>query len=196
MLCLCLNSFILHVVSCVKKIVWAILYDGQCTCTYIYFCRNTVYCQRTTNTRTTFLFSLILNLLFYNASNRRVKFIVHVRMYLVQFYTRFKAWMGMHTCSPKTRERWRSLTGLSPSSYSVTRWRSHCEVRAKLTVYRSTLILVMSQHFWKRKTFLLRMLKSCNLQAILCDSASTRNWKLSWSWLSTVWNLLYRPHTI
>jgi len=34
----------------------------------------------------------------------------------------FKAWIGMVTSSPKTRETWRSLTGLQPFSYSVTRW--------------------------------------------------------------------------
>ena len=45
-----------------------------------------------------------------------------------------KAWIGMFTRSPKTRERWRSLTGLPPPSYSVTRWWSRYEVLAKLMV--------------------------------------------------------------
>ena len=45
-----------------------------------------------------------------------------------------KAWIGMFTRSPKTRERWRSLTGLPPPSYSVTRWWIRYEVLAKLMV--------------------------------------------------------------
>ena len=44
----------------------------------------------------------------------------------------FKAWVGMFTHSPKTRARWRALTGLPPPSYSATRWWSHYEVLAKL----------------------------------------------------------------
>ena len=43
-----------------------------------------------------------------------------------------KAWVGMFTRSPKTRARWRALTGLPPPSYSVTRWWSRYEVLAKL----------------------------------------------------------------
>ena len=35
-----------------------------------------------------------------------------------------KAWIGMFTRSPKTRTRWRQLTGLPPPSYSITRWWS------------------------------------------------------------------------
>ena len=42
-----------------------------------------------------------------------------------------KAWVGMFTRSPKTRARWRVLTGLPPPSYSVTRWWSRYEVLAK-----------------------------------------------------------------
>ena len=37
----------------------------------------------------------------------------------------FKVWVGIFTCSPKTRARWRALTGLPPPSYSETRWWSH-----------------------------------------------------------------------
>ena len=44
----------------------------------------------------------------------------------------FKAWVGMFSRSPKTRARWRALTGLPPPSYSVTRWWSRYEVLAKL----------------------------------------------------------------
>ncbi len=44
----------------------------------------------------------------------------------------FKAWVGMFSRSPKTRDRWRELTGLSPPSYSATRWWSHYEVLVKL----------------------------------------------------------------
>ena len=40
----------------------------------------------------------------------------------------FKAWIGMFTLSLKTRDRWRSLTGLPPPSYSVTRWWNQASV--------------------------------------------------------------------
>ena len=54
-----------------------------------------------------------------------------VKIYPYEFS---KAWIGMFTRSPKTRERWRSLTGLPLPSYSVTRWWSRYEVLAKLMV--------------------------------------------------------------
>ena len=73
-----------------------------------------------------------------------------------------KAWIGMFTRSPKTRERWRSLTGLPPPSYSVTRWWSRYEVLAKL--------MVMFLHCWKMKIFLLLMLGSYNLFSVILQT--------------------------
>ena len=39
-----------------------------------------------------------------------------------------KTWVGIFSHSPKTRLAWTTLTGLSPPSYSATRWWSKFEV--------------------------------------------------------------------
>ena len=39
-----------------------------------------------------------------------------------------KTWIGMFGHSPKTQLAWTTLTGLSPPSYSATRWWSKFEV--------------------------------------------------------------------
>ena len=43
-----------------------------------------------------------------------------------------KAWIGLFSHSPKSRLIWRQLTGLSPPSYSPTRWWSRFEVLYQL----------------------------------------------------------------
>ena len=43
-----------------------------------------------------------------------------------------KSWISMFAHSPKTRVLWRSLTGLAPPSFSVTRWWSRFEVMHQL----------------------------------------------------------------
>ena len=43
-----------------------------------------------------------------------------------------KAWIGLFAHSPKSRLLWRQLTGLSPPSYSRTRWWSRFEVFSQL----------------------------------------------------------------
>lgn len=51
---------------------------------------------------------------------------VHLRT--PQLDTFFKAWISLFAHSPKARPLWRTQTGLSPPSYSTTRWWSRYEV--------------------------------------------------------------------
>ncbi len=39
-----------------------------------------------------------------------------------------KGWIGLFSRSPKTKLAWQTLVGLSPPSYSTTRWWSKWEV--------------------------------------------------------------------
>ena len=43
-----------------------------------------------------------------------------------------KSWIGLFSHSPKSRLLWMTLTGLSPPSYSATRWWSRFEVIQQL----------------------------------------------------------------
>lgn len=83
----------------------------------------------------------------------------------------FKAWMGMFTHSPKTRKRWRSLTGLPPPSYSVTTRWSRYEVLDKLmTTFGDVSPLLEDED--------ISPANANKLRAILCDSAKTRKLKM------------------
>ena len=77
----------------------------------------------------------------------------------------------MFTRSPKTHDRWRSLTGLPPPLYSVTRWWSHFEVLAKLlSTFGDVSTLLKDEDISPANTNKIR--------AVLCDGAKTRKLKM------------------
>ena len=83
----------------------------------------------------------------------------------------FKAWIGMFSRSPKTRDKWRSLTGLPPPSYSVTRWWSCFEVLAKLlSTFGDVFTLLEDED--------ISPANANKLRAILSDAAKTRKLKI------------------
>ncbi len=82
-----------------------------------------------------------------------------------------KAWIGMFTRSPKTRERWKSLTGLPPPSYSVTRWWSRYEVLAKLMVTFGDATTLLEDED-------ISPANAAKLRAILDDPAKKRKLKI------------------
>ena len=83
----------------------------------------------------------------------------------------FKAWIGMFTRSPKTRARWKSLTGLPPPSYSVTRWWSRYEVLAKLLSTFGDVSNLLEDDDISRAN-------ASKLRTILTDTSKTRKLKM------------------
>ena len=81
------------------------------------------------------------------------------------------ACIGMFTHSPKTRERWSSLTGLPPPSYPVTKWWSRYEVLAKLMVTFVDVTTLIEDDD-------ISPANAAKLRAILGDNAKTRKLKI------------------